>query len=340
MSRPQASPPDTPESGPAGTGDKQAPMSVQELVDDDALRLLTPEFLHPRYWGTWAVMGLLRLTVALPYSGRVAVGRALGGVLYRIMTKRRHIARVNLGLCFPELAKGAREDLLKAHFAAVGVAFIEMGATWWVPDHRLENLAEIRGMEHLKAALAKGRGAILLSAHFTAMEMGLRLFSRETGCYVIYRPNNNPLIDRIIQRGRTQHRGRMISRDDVRSLLGGLKKNHPVWYPPDQDYGRRHSVFVDFFGQPAATITTTARYAKMSKAPVLPFYMYRKPGGAGYQFVLKPPLDNFPSGNEVDDARRVNKALEEGIREHPEQYLWVHRRFKTRPESGQNPYQR
>lgn len=297
------------------------------------------EFLGPRYWVVWMMAGILRAMVLLPYSGRVFVGEVLGAVFYRLMGSRRHIARVNLGLCFPQMSQANRERLLKAHFAALGVAFVEMGAAWWVSDRRLKGLAEIKGLDHLHAALAKGKGAILLSAHFVSLEIGLRLFSRVMPCYMIYRPNRNPLLDRIIQRGRTRHPGEMISRDDARSLLRALKRNHPVWYPPDMDHGSRNSVFADFFGEPAATVKATARYARISGAPVIPFYFFQKRGSLGYEIVLLPPLEDFPSGDELKDAQRVNAVLEAEIRKHPEQYLWVHRRFKTRPDANENVYQ-
>ncbi len=297
-------------------------------------------FLHPRYWVIWLIAALLRLMVLLPYSGRVVVGNTLGAVFYRIMGRRKHIAEVNLELCFPELSPAERERLLKAHFAALGVAFVEMGTAWWASERRLEGLAEIQGLEHLQAAIKKGKGAILLSAHFVFLEIGLRLFSRVMPCYMIYRPNRNRLLDHIIQHGRTRHPGEMISRDDARSLLRALKQNHPVWYPPDMDHGRRNSVFADFFGQPAATVKATSRYAKMSGSPVIPFYFFRKQGSRGYQIVLLPPLEGFPSGDELEDARRVNAVLEAEIRKHPEQYLWVHRRFKTRPDAKEDVYRR
>lgn len=296
-------------------------------------------FLHPRYWVIWIMAAVLRLMVLLPYAGRVAVGKGLGAVFYRLMGRRRHVARVNLELCFPEMSEADRERLLKSHFGELGIAFVEMGAAWWVSDRRLEGLAEIKGLEHLHAALARGKGAILLSAHFVYLEIGLRLFSRVMPCYMIYRPNRNPLLDRIIQRGRTRHPGEMISRDDARSLLRALKRNHPVWYPPDMDHGRRHSVFAEFFGQPAATVKATARYAEMSGAPVIPFYFFRKRGPGGYELELLPPLEQFPSGDGQNDARAVNAVLESAIRKHPEQYLWVHRRFKTRPDETENVYQ-
>lgn len=296
--------------------------------------------LHPRYWVIWMMAGTLRLLVLLPFSGRVVVGNALGAVFHGLMGRRKHVAEVNLELCFPDLSEDERERLLKAHFAALGVAVLEMGAAWWASDRRLEGLAEIEGLEYLHAALEQGKGAILLSAHFVFLEIGLRLFSRVMPCYMIYRPNRNPLLDRIIQRGRTRHPGEMLSRDDARGLLRALKRNNPVWYPPDMDHGRRNSVFADFFGQPAATVKATARYAKMSGAPVIPFYFFRKSGFGGYRIVLLPPLEDFPSGDEQKDARRVNAVLEAEIRKHPEQYLWAHRRFKTRPDPNEDVYRR
>jgi len=213
-----------------------------------------------------------------------------------------------------------------------------MGAAWWVSDKRLEGLLEVDGLEHLTAALEQGRGAILLSAHFTCLEMALRLFCGVMTGYAIYRPQNNLLLDRIIKRARTRQSGQLFSRGDVRSMLGALKENKAVWYPPDQDYGRRHSVFVDFFGQPAATITTTSWFARLSGAPVVPFYFHRLPAYRGYKVVLRPPLGDFPSGDDVRDARTVNAVLESEVLKCVDQYLWVHRRFKTRPNDAENIY--
>jgi KDO2-lipid IV(A) lauroyltransferase len=311
---------------------------LQDGPDADTSLALDGRFLHPRYWGTWVVLGSLRLTNFLPYAGRVFVGRIFGDGMFLLMSWRKHIARINLRLCFPELSYAERERVVRDHFRSLGVAFIEMGAAWWVSDRRLEGLLEVEGLEHLSAALDRGRGAILLSAHFTCLEMALRLFSRVMNGYAIYRPQNNLLLDRIIKRARTRQSGQMFSRGDVRTMLGALKENKPVWYPPDQDYGRRHSVFVDFFGQPAATITTTSRFAKMSGAPVIPFYFHRLPALRGYKVVLHPPLEEFPSGDEVRDARTVNAVLESEVRKCVDQYLWVHRRFKTRPDEGEDLY--
>lgn len=290
-------------------------------------------FLTPRYWGSWGVVGLLRGVSFLPYPGRILVGQLAGSLLHILMPRRRRIADINLQLCFPELSDAQRRRMVRRHFLCLGVALIEMGAAWWASDQRIRKLAHIKGIEHLDEALSRGRGAIMLSAHFTSMEMGLRLFSQVRYGYAIYRPQNNPLLDWVIRSGRGRHRGKMFPREDMRTMLRALKANHPVWYPPDQDYGRRHSVFAEFFGHPAATITMTARIAKISGAPVVPFYFRRLPGFKGYELVFHPPLEDFPSGDDVADASRLNAVLETEIRGNIEQYLWVHRRFKTRPEN-------
>lgn len=297
-------------------------------------------FAHPRFWGIWLALGCLRLASLLPYAGRVTLGGAVGSGLFHLMRRRRHIARTNLALCFPEMSERQREKILRAHFKSLGIALIEMGAAWWASDWRLEGLAKVTGLEHLEKALAEGRGAILLSAHFVSLEMGLRLMSRlQYGC-AVYRPQNNPLLDVLIQRGRLRVRGELIARDDVRGLIGALKSNRPVWYPPDQDYGRRYSVFAEFFGHPVATITTPARFARISGAPVVPFYYHRLPGFGGYELVIHAPIKNFPSGDPIADARTQNAILEKEIRRSPDQYLWVHRRFKTRPDGEPDVYAR
>ncbi|MDX1512186.1 MAG: LpxL/LpxP family Kdo(2)-lipid IV(A) lauroyl/palmitoleoyl acyltransferase [Gammaproteobacteria bacterium] len=308
------------------------------LGERASLPAIEGRFLLPRFWGIWVAAGLLRLMSLLPYAGRVILGGVIGRGLFLIMGRRRRIAQVNLSLCFPEMSEQRRARLLREHFESLGIALVEMGAAWWAPDHRLEGLVTVRGREHLETALARGRGAILMSAHFTSLEMGLRLMSREQYGYAVYRPQNNALLDVLIQRGRLRVRGGLIARDDIRGLLAALKANHPVWYPPDQDYGRRHSVFADFFRQPAATITTTARFARMSGAAVVPFYYHRLPGFRGYEVVMHPPLEDFPTGDPVADARRQNAVLEEEIRRSPAQYLWIHRRFKTRPPEQPDVY--
>jgi KDO2-lipid IV(A) lauroyltransferase len=288
-------------------------------------------WLGPRFWGTWLLLGCLRVSAALSYRSQLALGRALGRLLYRVLSHRRRIASVNLSLCFPEHGPERREALLWASFESLGIAFLELSLAWWAPDRRLRPLATVEGLEHLQAALAAGRGAILLSAHFTTIEIGGRLLRLYQPFRPIYRPTKNLLWDWVMLHSRERHVQRAIDRRDVRGILRALRSNEPVWYAPDQDYGREHSVFVPFFGVPAATITATSRLAALSGAPVVPFFQYRIAGGGGYRLRIEPALAGFPSEDPVADAERVNRLIEARVREHPEQYLWSHRRFKTRP---------
>ena len=291
-----------------------------------------------KYWPGLLLLQIWRLAASLPYAYRRILGRWVGRLLYRVLRRRRHIARVNIQLCFPTKNEQEREALVVSHFHALGVAVFETGAAWWAPDHRLAPL-RVEGEDHLRHALAKGRGVVLLSAHFLSMEMGLRLFSVRQFGYAVYRPHNDPVWNAIILRGRQRVRGEVIDRSDFRRVLKALKANHPVWYPPDQDHGKRYSVFAPFFGQTAATLSATSRLARISQAAIVPFYTHRLPGTDGYLVTMLPPLEDFPSGDDVHDATRINQYLEDQIRRFPEQYLWVHRRFKTRPEGQADVYE-
>ena len=284
------------------------------------------------------MVGVMWSLARLPYLLQRGVGRLIGWLLYAAGARRRRIAERNLTLCLPEVTPAERTRLLRAHFHALGMAFVELAMTYWSSDSSLRRLVKMRGLSHLERALGEGKGVILLGSHFTTMELGLRFLSLYQECQMMYRKNNNPLLDYIIHHGRSRHPGQVFPREDVRTLYRSLKANLVVWYAPDQNYGRKHAVFASFFGHPAATINTTARFAAKSGAPVLPLVQYRLPGNRGYEVVVGPVLENFPLGDEERDARRVNALIEEQIRIAPEQYLWVHRRFKTQPEGAPNPY--
>jgi KDO2-lipid IV(A) lauroyltransferase len=292
--------------------------------------------IAPRYWSTWLGVALLRLVVLLPYPVQLATGRGIGHLVRRLARSRRHITQVNLELCFPELDAAARERLLVENFASMGIAILEMGMSWWASDRRLRRLAHIDGLEHLQQALQAGRGAILLSAHFTTMEIGGRLLSLFAPFQILYREHKNPVMELIIRRGRESFSQRTIPRDDLLAVRSSLRSNIPVWYAPDQDFGIGKGVFVPFFGIPAATITATSRLARAGRTPVVPFVQTRLPGSRGYRLTLYPALENFPGDDIEADTARINVLLERLIREQPEQYLWAHRRFKTRP-AGQPP---
>ncbi len=291
-----------------------------------------------RYWPTWLALGLLRCMVWLPYRAQLASGRLLGAVAWLLARRRRRIAAVNISLCFPELAAAAQRQLLRAHFAALGIGVIEIAMSWWESPRRLQRLVRLEGLEHLQRALAAGHGVILLSAHFTTLEIGGRLLALTTPFHVMYREHKNPVIERVMRNARIRNYDRAIPRHDLRALLRSLQDNMPVWYAPDQDHGVNHSLFVPFFGIPAATITATSRLARTSGAAVVPFIPTRLADGSGYRLTLYPALDDFPGASPEADIRRINALLEARIREQPAQYLWVHRRFKTRPPGAAGVY--
>ena len=297
-------------------------------------------FLHPRFWLLWLGLGLLWLVAQLPYKVLLWLGRCLGALMYRLASARRKIAARNLELCFPQMSAVERKALLKENFASTGITFFEMAIAWWWPAERLRRLGTIEGLEHLRQAEADGQGVILMALHFTTLEMGGGLLGLAQDMYGMYRPHKNPLFDYVQRRGREQRLLGVIGRDDVRGMLKLLRAGGVVWYAPDQDYGAQRSVFVPLFGVPAATVTATSKFARMGRAKVIPFTQQRLPDGQGYRLVIHPPLADFPSDSEEADCLRVNQWIEQAISACPEQYLWAHRRFKTRPEGEPKLYKK
>ncbi len=292
-------------------------------------RQRSPNPYHPSYWGVWLFLGCLRLIVLLPYRAQLAIGRALGYAMWRLAGPRRRITKVNLKICFPELTVEQRKQLARAHFESLGIAFVETAMCWWSDAARLEPLLTIRGLEHLEKALSGGRGALLLSAHFTTLEIGGRLLGLRSRFHPMYKPSRNPVVERFMRGRREFHFGKTIAMDDVRNLLKSLKDNVPVWYAPDQGFTGKGYMLVPFFGVPAPTNPATSRIAKLSRAPVLFFGTKRLPGTAGYELTIQPPLEGFPTDDVAADALRINQLIEAEVRHCPEQYLWVHNRFKT-----------
>ncbi|MGC1333033.1 lipid A biosynthesis lauroyl acyltransferase [Pseudomonas sp.] len=290
-------------------------------------------FLHPRFWPLLLGLGLLWLVVQLPYRALLVIGRVLGLGMYRIAGERRRIAARNLELCFPELPLVERTRLLKENFVSTGIAFFEMAMSWWWPKARLARLAHIEGLEHLQAAQQAGEGAILMALHFTTLEIGAALLGQRHTIDGMYREHGNPLFDFVQRQGRERHNldSLAVEREDVRGMLKLLRKGRAIWYAPDQDYGAKQGIFVPLFGIPAATVTATTKFARLGKARVIPFTQQRLADGSGYRLVVHPPLQGFPGESEEADCLRINQWVEASIRECPEQYLWAHRRFKSRP---------
>jgi Kdo2-lipid IVA lauroyltransferase/acyltransferase len=284
-------------------------------------------FLAPRYWATWVGLGVLRTLETLPYPMQLRVGAALGGLIRLLPLAYVRIARRNIELCMPELSATQRSALIERHFQSLGMALCETANTWWSGNRRVEALAEVRGLENLQAALAKGRGAIMIGGHFTTIEIATRILGTVVPLNVVYRSTKNQLLSQTMVTGIARN-GRPIAHDDIRTMVRALKKNEAVWYAPDQSYRNKGAAMVKFFGIPAATTTATSRLARISGAAVLTYFPERLPGNAGYRVMIGPALENFPGADAVDDAERFNRLLEAQIRRVPEQYLWMHRRFK------------
>jgi KDO2-lipid IV(A) lauroyltransferase len=285
----------------------------------------------PLVWPSWIALGLLWLCSRfLSYRTALAIGRLLGRLIYRLSPRRRHIASVNLTICFPDMNETERNQLLRHHFDSLGIGLLMIGFAWWARDETLRPLVEIEGLEHLQRSLAHGRGVILLSAHFTDLEMTGRLLSLFQPISVMYRPNENPVIEWAFSRNRHQRFEGAIQRNDIRQVVRTLKRNLPVWYAPDQSFKGRNSTLAPFFGEPAGTNTATSRLAKISGSEVILFSGYRKDDDSGYRLILHPPMADFPSGDPQQDAIRINGLIEKSIGYATAQYLWIHRRFKKR----------
>jgi KDO2-lipid IV(A) lauroyltransferase len=268
------------------------------------------------------------------------VGRILGWFLFLIGAKRRQIAFRNLQVCFPDRREQWHKQIVRKHFDSLGKALVETGMCWWASDEELISLTHLSGIEHLREALQRGKGVILLSAHFTSLELGVRLLKpmTEAKIYPVYQVHENPLLEHIITQNRLRHAERVIDRDNVRDLLRALKANNAIWYAPDQAYGGRNTALVPFFGEPVATNIATSRLAQMSGAAVIPYFTRRLDDDSGYSVTLLPSFDSFPSKDPVADTARYHKVLEEEILRSPEQYFWVHKRFKSRPPGYKNIY--
>jgi Kdo2-lipid IVA lauroyltransferase/acyltransferase len=284
--------------------------------------------LLPDYWPTWAGLFALRLLALLPYRAIVRIGSALGFVMRHLPLRFIRIARRNIELCLPELSVQERESLLDRHFRSLGVALLEVPLAWWTAPREIERIVNIEGREHIEAALALGKGVILLTAHFTPLEMGARMIASVRPVSFLYRPTKNEALAWALGRNRCRHGGNPIARDNIRALISALKHNECVWYAPDQCYRKKGAEMVPMFGIPAATNTFTSRLAKMTGATVLPYFFERLPGSQGYRAVIHPPLKNFPSDSPAADTARFHQLIEAQVRNVPEQYLWIHRRFK------------
>lgn len=289
----------------------------------------------PRYWPTWTLVAAGWLLCRLPTDVLLATGRGLGRVLYGasgfVGASRRHITETNIALCFPDATASEQARLARESFVHTAVGAVETALSWLNPRRDVSARTRLEGIEHLRAAAAAGRGVLLVGGHFSALDIVAQRVSRAVDLDVMYGRNRNPVWEWLQVRGRKRTFGALIERRDVRQALRRLAAGRIVWYAPDQDYGRRRSVFAPFFGIPAATITATGRLAAVNRSPVVFMSTSRDPVSRTWTARFSPELEGFPSGDKLLDATRINALIETAVRAHPEQYLWMHRRFKTRP---------
>jgi KDO2-lipid IV(A) lauroyltransferase len=275
------------------------------------------------------VMWLLHL---LPFRLLVALGNGLGAVLYFVARERRNVGDINLRLCFPNMSEAERKKLLREHFKLFTRGLLERSLLWWASAKRLNSLIRIEGLEHFEAI--KGHPMILLTPHFVGMDAGGQWIAQQVDTVCMYSKQKNLYLTDLLLRKRARFgHQRLYSRQEgLRAIIRGMRENLPFIYPPDQDQGIRDGAFVPFFGVPAATITSLPRIAQMTGAKIVPSITRVLPGGGGYVLTFYPAWENYPSGDDIADARRMNEFIEQRVLEMPEQYFWLHKRFKTRPE--------
>lgn len=296
-------------------------------------------FLQPKYWLTWFGIGLLYILVLLPYPVIYWLGTRLGRFSKVFLRKRVQIAERNLELCFPQMPKSEREALINKNFESVGMGLFETGMAWFWPEWRVRRWFKVSGLENISAVQEKGQGILLIGIHFLTLELGARIFGIYNPGVGVYRPNDNPVMDWLQTWGRLRSNKFMIDRKDVKGMIRSLKAGEIVWYAPDHDYGPRKSVFVPLFAvDKAATTTGTYILTRTSKPALIPFTPKRLPEGKGYELIISPAVADFPVDNEENTAKAMNKVVEQEILRAPDQYMWLHRRFKTRPEGDASLY--
>ncbi|MGD9153263.1 MAG: LpxL/LpxP family Kdo(2)-lipid IV(A) lauroyl/palmitoleoyl acyltransferase [Gammaproteobacteria bacterium] len=288
---------------------------------------------NPKNWPIFIGYSLICLLTLLPYPILMKLGTLLGKAAYYILRKNRKIIEINIKLCFPNLNKSERQKLVKTNMISYGKAIFETALALFAPDKKITNLYTISGLENVFDALDKKHGVILLCGHFTTIELTGRMLGmndREKRTCVVYRKSKNNLINHIITKHRKKYCAKLLSNKKISESLRALKNNCILFYAPDEN--RRNSmVFAPFFGVPAATTTATSRIAKISGAEIVPYFTYRKTDDSGYVINILPAFKNFPSENTLADANRINQFIENAVKQHPDQYMWILKRFRTRP---------
>lgn len=299
------------------------------MADD---RKALHRYVAPQYWLTWLGLGLLRIICWLPHRTALAIGRLAGLTAHTLARERRAVVRRNLELCFTELSAAERDRLARQHFEALGMSLIEFGLGRWASDERLAQLMTIDSVAPVLDAINSGRGVILLSAHFTTLEISGRILKLHVPPFdAVYRRSRSDFVTELLRSGREKSAAQTIEKRDIRSMVRSLRQARAVWYAPDQSYRRKGAEVMPFFGVPTMHTTATSTLARLGNAVVVPYFPERLHDGT-YHLHILPPFENFPSDDVVADTARYIDVLEQHIRRCPEQYFWLHRKFKGLPE--------
>ncbi len=296
-------------------------------------------FLRPRYWLTWFGLGVLFLLVQLPYPVLYRLGVWLGRTSMRFLKRRVSITRRNYELCFPDMPSDVIEEKIVKNFESLGMGLLETGMAWFWSDARVKRWFDVSGLNHLKMAQKDNQGVLVIGVHFMSLELGGRAMGLCQPMMAMYRPHNNKAMEYVQTWGRLRSNKAMLDRKDLRGMVHALKRGEAVWFAPDQDYGPRGSVFAPLFAvDQAATTSGTFMLARLAKPALVSVVLIRKDHGAGYELVIQPALTDYPIDDELEAAAYMNRVVEKEIMRAPEQYLWLHRRFKTRPEGAPSLY--
>lgn len=292
-------------------------------------------FLGPKYWVTWLGIGGIYVAALIPLFLRVPLAKAFSTALFFFAKSRRHVAETNIRLCFPDLPPKKQRILVRRVFLSTTLSLFETAHAWCFPNNKPKVTFE--GLEHVEAAKETGKGILLTGGHFAPLDMGGVLVENLLAFHTVYRKHDNALFNYFMTHARERYSAATVARKDIKGMLRVLQQGKVLWYAPDQDYGRKASIFIPFFGIETATITMTSKLAKAGKATVLPIWVSRTADYRGFHVKFFAPHP-IPSGDDVEDAKHYTKWLETQILKFPDQYLWLHKRFKTRPKGEKSLY--
>jgi len=294
-------------------------------------------FWHPVFWPTWLGFAIVWICAYLPWPVKYRLGKLIGLFILRIAHSRRKVTEKNIQLCFPELNPVNQKNLVRDVFIQNGIGLFETATAWFRPKEKLRPITVVKNGHYMQDAIDQGKGVIILGTHVSTLDLAGAVSGQFYDIDIFYRKHNNPLFEHIMTRCREKIYRDTIDKKDLKKAIRTLRKGNILWYTPDQDFGPKVSVFAPFFGVEAATVSITGRLAKMTGSVPLPVSISRTADNK-YQLEFFPPLTDYPSGDDIADATRINEVLEKVIRMHPDQYMWMHRRFKTRPEGEASLY--